>query len=773
METKPIYLALFWHMHQPFYKDVRTGKHVMPWVRLHATKDYVDMVEVLEEFPGVQATFNLVPSLMEQVEELASGVATDLVWDMTVRPAHHLNDGEKRFLLDKFFQCHYDNMIRPYPRYRELFEKRGWARTEAELVRASHYFSEQDWRDIQVWYNLTWIDPLYFEKMPELRDLRQKGRDFSEEDKQRVLDIHRQLLGRVATTYREAQDRGQIEVTVSPYYHPILPLVLDTNLARVARPDMTLPSKRFSQPDDARQHVKLAVEQYKRLFGCLPRGMWPSEGSVAPEILPLLQEFSIQWIATDEEVLAQSLGQSIQRDVSGRVHNGRALYQAYQAEHQTACLSVVFRDHFLSDLIGFQYSNWKPADAAGDLIRRLEEISRQHGTHDNGQPLLVPIILDGENCWEHYHEDGLPFLREFYGRLQNHPTIGTTTIGNFLERFPPQQRLPRLHSGSWINHDYCVWIGHPEDNTSWDYLNEVREMVTERIESGAPDLDSDKACLAMKEILIAEGSDWNWWYGDEHNSGIDDEFDQLYRGHLMNACLLVGLTPPPYLHIPIKKTGTTTVRAREPRAFLHPVIDGLNTTYYEWFAAGQYNPTVGGGSMHQASLNLRGISWGYDRNHFYFRIDVDRTLLRPAAEEDVDVTLHLIRGEEAWCVLVRIPCDGADPFPTPIPDRAAAHSSSARLMAAGATAGCAGISARLERIHHGRREFVRETGPVAVDQIIELSVPFEDLGIEPGQTIFFYTGLEVNGREIERCPARNPIETSVPGPDFEQRMWVV
>jgi alpha-amylase/alpha-mannosidase (GH57 family) len=691
---------------------------------------------------------------------------------MTTRPASHLNEGEKRFLLDKFFQCHYDNMIKPYPRYRELFDKRGWARSDAEKARAAQYFGEQDWRDLQVWYNLTWIDPLHVEKSPVLQELLTKGRDFSEADKATVLEFHRQMLGGMADAYRKAQDRGQIEVTVSPYYHPILPLVLDTNLARVARPDMTLPTRRFSQPEDARQHVALAVNQYERLFGRKPRGMWPSEGAVAPEILPLLHEHGIEWIATDEEILAQSTGEGIQRELSGTLRNPGHLYKPWIASHEGAELGIVFRDHFLSDLIGFQYSNWKPVDAAGDLVRRLEETARQ-GPRSDGRPLLVPIILDGENCWEHYERDGLPFLRELYGRLNDHPLIETTSIGDFIRKFPPEARLPRLHAGSWINHDFRVWIGHQEDNTSWDYLNEVREMVTNHIQAKPPGLDQEKACLAMKEILIAEGSDWNWWYGDEHNSGIDDEFDQLYRDHLMNACLLVGLAPPPFLHIPIKKTGTSSVRVREPRALLHPVIDGRNTTYYEWFAAGQYNPSIGGGSMHQASLNIRGVQWGFDRQNFHFRIDVDRTLLRPGPDEDVDVTLHIISGEETWCVTVAVPCDGCDSEPTPLPDRAATHKSSMRLMAAVANAGLAGVSARLERVTHGRRELVRETGPVAVDRIVELSLPFEDIGVKAGDRVLFYAGLEVNGREIERCPTSRPIETEVPGADFEQRMWVV
>lgn len=746
-ESYPLHLAVLWHMHQPYYKDIRTGKFIMPWVRLHGVKDYLDMVELLGEYPRVKANFNMVPSLMEQIEDFVSHGATDLIWDLTQRPAAALNDGEKKFLLEKFFHAHYENMIRPWPRYRELFEKRGWARSEAELERAAQYFSEQDYRDLQVWYNLAWIDPWHVERDPALQALIQKGRDFTESDKEAVLARHSALLERIAPAWREAQDRGQIEISTTPFYHPIMPLVYDTNLARVARPEIALPRQRFSHPEDVEAHLRRAAEYHAKTFGTRPRGLWPSEGSVAPEILPLVAAQGIRWIATDEEVLACSTGEPVRRDLSGQVQDPALLYQPYWAEYQGARVAVVFRDHFLSDLIGFQYAGWKPEEAAADLMNRIESVARRAAAEGRDRPLLMSIILDGENCWEHYDRDGIPFLRRFYELLSESRLVTTTRIGDFIEQYPPVRTLPRLHTGSWINHDFSIWIGHREDNQSWDYLYEVREMVDQHIRTHRAELTEKQIETAWKEIYIAEGSDWNWWYGDDHSSGIDEEFDQLYREHLMSACLAVGLPPPSFLHIPIKGKGPSG-KAREPRALLHPEIDGRNSSYYEWFAAGVFDPTLGGGSMHQTQYLLRRLYFGFDLEKFFFRVDADRSVLKPSEGDTVVLKLKLIT-EETWVVTVPLqekPAETAGGRARPVP---------------------------LEREVRGALEGAGTTGPAAVGTVVELAVPFADLGVTPGQEVHFYVTLEVNGRELERCPSRSPIRTQVPQSDFETRMWVV
>lgn len=749
-ERFPLYLALMWHMHQPYYKDIRTGKYIMPWVRLHATKDYLDMVLLLSEYPRIRSTFNMVPSLVEQIDDYVHG-ASDLALDISERPAELLNNSERKFILEKFFAAHFDNMIKPYERYRELFEKRGWAKTDSELERVAQYFQVEDMRDLQVWYNLSWIDPYLRSQDPTLMRLIHKERNFTEQEKAYVLRKHREYLERVVPTYREFQEKGQIEVTCTPFYHPILPLVYDTDLARVARPDIALPRRRFSFPEDANAQVASAVAYHEKMFGSRPKGMWPSEGSVAPEVVPFFANQGVQWIATDEEILGHSVGQFVRRDVNGVVQNPDLLYRPYWAEHHGNRVAMVFRDHFMSDLIGFQYAGWKSEDAAADLVSRLESVARS--VRDPSHPYLVSIILDGENCWEHYAQDGLVFMRRFYELLSQSRLVETTRVSDFLERFPPTRTLPRLFTGSWINHDFRIWIGHREDNQSWDYLHEVRDMVAQHIERHRDQLTQQQIDTAWKEIFIAEGSDWNWWYGDDHSSGIDEEFDQLYRSHLISACEVIGLPPPSFLLIPITTHGVTG-RGREPRAFIHPKIDGRNTTYHEWFAAGNFDPTLGGGSMHQAQYRVRRLYYGFDTSHLYFRFDVDHSVLKSSSSDRVVLNLALI-GAQSWKVKIVL------------------HGAAAAAAAADASNGHRVPQATLGREENSEFHPTGEITSVAFDQVVELAVPYSMLELLAGDELYFYAALEVNGREIERCPGRAPLRLEVPTADFETKMWMV
>jgi alpha-amylase/alpha-mannosidase (GH57 family) len=561
----PVHVAFLWHMHQPYYADVRTRKQIMPWVRLHGVKDYLDMVLLLAEYPDIRATFNLVPSLLEQIDDLVTHEVTDLAWDMTATPAAELGEAQRFYVVEKFFHANHANMILRYPRYKELLEKRGTPKDKGGLARAARAFSEQDLRDLQVWYNLTWIDPLHRESDPQLERLIEKGRDFTEEDKLYVLESHRRILGRIVPAYRDAAQRGQIEVSTTPFYHPILPLIYDTDVARRARPDMQLPSRRFSSPRDARAHVQDACEYHEAIFGTAPRGMWPAEGSVSPEILPLIAAAGIEWIATDEGILAQSLKQSVRRDAAGKMLNPEFLYQPYYAEHLGHRVAVVFRDRYLSDLIGFDYGGRDSVEAATDLVKRLEAVASS--VRNPAHPLLVSIVLDGENCWEEYKDDGLPFLRSLYELLSSSSLVRTTRISDYLDEFPPRQTISPIHTGSWINHDFRIWIGHSEDNQAWDYLHDVRQALERHIATHRDAMSEEQIRAAWKEIMIAEGSDWNWWYGDDHFSGMDEEFDQLYREHLLSACRIAGLEPPSFLNVPI--AGKTP---KSPRGHGNPAM---------------------------------------------------------------------------------------------------------------------------------------------------------------------------------------------------------
>jgi alpha-amylase/alpha-mannosidase (GH57 family) len=726
-------------MHQPYYKDVNNQQYLMPWVRLHATKDYLDMPLIAAEHPGLKVTFNMVPSLLEQVLEYAAGTARDPYLNLALKRAEDLDETERIHVLRMFFCAHYDHMIRPYPRYQQLHDRRGWSDEVDDLRRRVQLFTAADLRDIVTWFYIAWIDPYLRQQDPRLVALERKGKMFTEEDKLQVLEIGREIIARLVPTLKELWDKGQIEISTTPYFHPILPLLVDTEIARRPRPKVNLPLQRFRHPEDAQLQIEQGLEYCKELFGRRPSGMWPSEGSVCPEIVPMFQKSGVRWIASDEDGLALSLGiDHFSRDRSGTPDNADALYRPYIATHEGAETAIFFRDHFLSDQIGFKYAHWNPGDAAGDMIHRLEEI--HHKLRGSNEPHVVSVILDGENCWEHYDTDGLPFLRALYGGLADHRNLKTITPSEYLAQFPQQRRLERLHSGSWINHDFGIWIGHPEDNASWDLLAQARQEIGNKLSGDG--LTSEDKEKALKSLMIAEGSDWNWWYGDENSSDFDDEFDILYRQHLVNAYTAVGLEPPARLFIPINVPQALGTQIN-PTAFIEPTIDGRVTNYFEWYSAGHYDPRRGGDSMHQTDeLMLEGLYFGFGREKFYLRVDLNKDFRTQGKFAGGELAVYLFTHQN---FKVTVPLTAGGPRP-------------ARVY--------------WEQPGVG---WVEHDAPAtcAVGSIIEIAFDIKKFQIVPDMMIRLQAALECGGRELERCPGRAPLPVAVPTKDFEEIMWIV
>ena len=387
---------------------------------------------------------------------------------------------------------------------------------------------------------IAWIHPLAFERDADLRALLDKGRHFSEAEKTWLLDKQLEILRQILPLHRRLAESGQVELTTTPFFHPILPLLFDKKLAREAMPHVKLPRYSGGYPEDAATHVQRAVDFHTRLFGAAPRGMWPAEGSVCQSMIPLLAENGIRWIATDEGILSQSTQGFVSRDEQGHVRNPGHLYRPYLVKEGGKELAIVFRDHALSDRIGFHYQRSAGEEAADDFLKHLHGIRQAVPARE---PVLVSVILDGENCWEHYPGGGVSFLRSLYARCTSTPGIRSVRLGEYLEKQPPRDTLPRLFAGSWIHHNFAIWIGHEEDNTGWDALHNAREHLRARAQQ--PHIPQDKVRQAWEEIYIAQGSDWFWWYGDDHHSAQDELFDHLFRKHLQNVYLLLGDTPPP------------------------------------------------------------------------------------------------------------------------------------------------------------------------------------------------------------------------------------
>jgi alpha-amylase/alpha-mannosidase (GH57 family) len=570
-------LAILWHMHQPYYEDLATGEHILPWVRLHAIKDYWGMAAMLEEFPRVRVTFNLVPSLIKQVQAFAENRAQDRHLALGLKPAADLTPEEARWMVANGFHAPYGRMIGPYPRYAELHAQR----TEHRM------FSESDLRDLQVWHKLAWMDPDLLATDRRLGELVAKGAAYTEADKLLLRRIELELLARVLPAYREASARGQVELSTSPFYHPILPLLCDSDAHQRAHPGAAKPRQRFRRPEDARLQIERAIALHETTFGSRPSGMWPSEGSVSDEAVSLIAQAGFNWIATDEDILARSLNVPIRERPD-------LLYRPYRVGD--AGPVVLFRDHGMSDRIGFHYQSWDPAAAAQDFLHHVREAGQRFAAATGGEVATVPVILDGENAWEYYDGGGRPFLRALYRALSDASDIQTVTMAEAAAG--PAAPLPSIFPGSWINGDFYIWIGHRDDHRAWDQLSDARTVFDDRA-SLVPESDRDRA---LEELLIAEGSDWFWWYGDDHSSDHDAEFDDLFRRHLRNAYMALGVPVPEALFATNIITGAGPERL-DPPGFLTISLDGRDSSFLEWVGAVPASLSKPGGAMHEVAAS--------------------------------------------------------------------------------------------------------------------------------------------------------------------------
>ncbi len=561
----PLNIAFVWHMHQPYYLDRHTRIAIFPWVRLHVCKDYFDMVTILEDYPHIKQTFNLVPSLLDQLNQYAKGDVRDYYLEISAKPARELTSSDKIFILSRFCPESWQPRIGPYKRYKELILKKEalGSKSYPEMIQE---FSEEEYQDLQVWFNLAWFDPLFLEKDDFLKECVEKDRNFTEMDKIGVIEKQMALVEEVVPTYRHFQEEGKIEITTSPFYHPIVPLLCDSEVAREALPDVDLPSSPFRYPEDARKQVEMGLECYRHNFSHSPRGMWPPEQAVSEEAVRIMMESGVEWIISDEEVLANSLGTKFIRDGQGNLQNPEDLYRAYQLQRGDRELKIIFRDHFLSDLIGFVYGSKPGRQAAEELYGRLKAIKVSLG--DRAEKHLVTIALDGENCWEHYDRDGYEFLTNLYRLLNNDPELKVVTVSEYLDKAEPKSHLDKIWSGSWINANFGTWIGSRSQARAWDYLYHTRSFLTTMERQGQ--VDKETAQRAWEEIYVAEGSDWFWWFGDYHHSGLDQVWDSQFRSHLRAVYRILNEQPPEHLFEPIISKDEAALVVQRTGPMHHP-----------------------------------------------------------------------------------------------------------------------------------------------------------------------------------------------------------
>ncbi len=743
MPATELAVVVLWHMHQPDYRDPEGGRTILPWVRLHACLSYFDMVRLAQETAGARAVFNVVPTLLEQLTEIARGAGDDFL-DLARAEPGDLTAEDRALILRRFFAFHHGRRFAELPRLGEIWRKREGLGSGRDAGAAAA-FSDAELRDLQVGFHLAWCGRSLREE-PLVGALLRKGRRFTAAEKHELLDLQREFVGRVVPAYRQWAASGDGEIACTPWAHPILPLLCDTRSAREAVPNLPLPAVGTRRVGDAFFHVTAALDATERLLGVRPEGMWPAEGGLSQEAVRVFGAAGVRWIGGDQDVLFASL--------AGEAPPPGGHFQPWRLAGADAPW-IFFRDKGLSDRIGFVYGGWQAQQAAADFVGHLQRI---RSLLPPGR-FVVPIILDGENAWEGYPGNGVDFLRALYAGVAGASGLRWSTFGEQLRAGGAPVPLPRLIAGSWIRRDFTTWIGHPEKNRAWELLARARERLEPRLAAAGalrrghlpdgtefagpdpaladPERDEPLA-RAWRALAAAQGSDWFWWFGDEHQTEFAAEFDALFRGHLVAAHRLAGEEPPAELAVPVR-AGRQAVAGRPPRAPLAVVLDGRVSHYYEWLDAGRCDARGARGAMHQAVSPLAELHYGADDRSLLLRLD-------PAAEagasnlQELVVAVHVL------------------PF------------ASAAGLGDGVTARRAGQVA----LNRGATRLPRADGPqAALERIGEIAFPWNGLGLKPGEAFAFFLTLEREGQAELRVPAAGTLAMRVPVGPGDTEDWIV
>jgi len=537
----PLNVVIYWHMHQPEYRDLRSGEYHLPWTYLHTIKDYVDMVAHLENDKGARAVVNFAPVLLEQIDDYAQQLKAYL---------HHgksLNDPLLAALADPVLtpvlenrihiikaclRANKERLIDRFSVYKDLAKM---ARTALHDLETLSYYSEQFFADLLVWYHLAWTAETVRNTDDRIKALMKKGRDFNLHDRHLLVEVIHELISGVIERYRKLAESGKIELSMTPYAHPIVPLLIDFKSARQAMPNVELPvaNEYPGGLERSRWHMQKGIEVFKSYFGFEPLGCWPSEGSISAEMIELCSEMGMKWLASGATVLRNSLQKS-------SITPDACIHGPYQ--YRDTDMECFFRDDGLSDLIGFKYSDWHADDAVANLVHNLESIAENCGDKPGA---VVSIILDGENAWEHYPENGFYFISALYKKLSEHEGLKMTTYSEYLGSGYAPQPLPEIVAGSWVYGTFSTWIGEKDKNRAWDMLVEAKNVYDKVIDEG--NLPGDELKLAEIQMATCESSDWFWWFGEYNSAESVTAFDEQYRLHLSNLYQLLNVDPPDYL----------------------------------------------------------------------------------------------------------------------------------------------------------------------------------------------------------------------------------
>ena len=597
---KTLSIAFIWHFHQPSYKSKCNELYLMPWVRLHAVKDYLDMVTIVEKYPQIKLNINLSPTLLDAIEDYVDNSAHDIHSKLTVTPFEQLSVADKVFILNNFFDANYTNMILPNKDYLTLYKKR-FSKNEPDV----ELFSAQEYSDLMVYFNLCWIDSVWLDEYSDLKYLVEKGKNYSLEDRKLVIDIHRQIMKKIIPTYKKMQEDGRVEFLTNPYFHPIMPLLVDVDDAyKTTIPNNIPPIS--SMKEDLSFQIKSALERIEKVFGKCPRGIWTSEQAISQEVCDLMAENGIFWTISDEGILAKTLGKEFIRDFRGYLEDPFDICQIYNYENNNKNIHILFRDSNLPNLINFEYPNHSQENAAIDFYERIKAVQERllySPTEEN----ILTIAMDGENCWENYSDDGKTFLNKVYKLIEQDENLKTVLISEYVQKNTNTIKINSTASGSGINRNYQLWIDEPVKNFAWTCINDARKALIE-FESKVPE-QKEEIKKAWWELYTSQSSDWFWWFGEPNHSPQDCIFDYLFREYVKNVYTILNIESPQYLEQPLQETIFQTI----------PKPQNAN-----WDCAGCLN--VPSGPVLQNNKLYHKVYWGCDNDNLYLKFLVNKFL---------------------------------------------------------------------------------------------------------------------------------------------------
>ena len=553
--------VLCWHMHQPWYQEGIDGEYKLPWVYLHAIKDYEDMVAHLEAHPKMHVVVNFAPVLLEQLDDYASQLKNWLDNGQVMNdPMLNLLAGAKPIpdspheryqLLRDCQRANAEKMIDPYPAFKSLLKPFKFMFPDDTCDKndtvCMQYLNSQYFIDVLVWYHLAWLGHALKQTQTSKR-LINKANLFDKNDRRALIQLIYDCISNLIPRYRKLAESGQIELSMTPYGHPIIPLLNNMDNMMCAQPDAPTPSC-LVYPDGeerSRWHIQQGINCFEHYFGLRPKGIWLSEGAISDDAVALVEEFDFEWTASGEGVWRNSM-QLSEHDLD-KVHSKRALFHPHVLKGYKP--KLFFRDDGLTDLIGFEYSKMNSVDAANDLVNHLVNIADFLG--DSANRHVVSIILDGENAWEYYPHNGYYFLNHLYKTLSDHHLVRATTFSQLTDRTKTHE-LESLCAGSWVYGSFSTWIGEPDKNRAWDRLVEAKQAYDEVLAKGK--LSKKAIEQATRQLAICEGSDWFWWFGEVNSSESVNDFDQLFRVQLKNLYKLLKLQPPDNLDEPLSTGG--------------------------------------------------------------------------------------------------------------------------------------------------------------------------------------------------------------------------